>query len=60
MGVGVGLLPLFSVVLFGLLSDETQIWLGDLRVVCGCVGLVFFGFHLGGDAAGYMTTASCA
>ena len=29
----------FGFALSGLLSfDETQIWLGDLRVVCGCVG----------------------
>ena len=34
--------------LFGLLSDETQIWLGDLRVVwCGaCLVLFVFGSHV--------------
>ena len=43
VGVFVGLLPLFlfllCVVCF--LCNETQIWPGDLRVVCGCVVGVF-------------------
>ena len=38
VGVFVGLLPLFwfLLCLVCFLFDETQIWLGDLRVVCGC------------------------
>ena len=41
VGVFVGLLPLLCFLLLCLvcfLLDETQIWPGDLRVVCGCVG----------------------
>ena len=60
VGVVVGLLPLFLFLLclVCFLFDETQIWLGDLRVVCGfvvvCVCLFWCGF-----AALYMTTVSC-
>ena len=49
-------------VVCALLSDETQIWLGDLRVVWfgACVVLFLFGLHV--DCCNilqYMATVSC-
>ena len=60
VGVFVGLLPLFLLLLclVCFLFDETQIWPGDLRVVCGCVGC-FLICSCCGFAAMYMATASC-
>ena len=54
-----GLAP-FLVVVFGLLSDETQIWLGDLRVVlCGAVCFLFVCLLCMWIAALYMATVLC-
>ena len=50
-----GSCPVFCLVCC--LSDETQIWPGDLRVVCGWFFVVFC---LVGFAAAHMTTVSCA
>ena len=57
VGVFVGPCPFFGCCLSGLLSDETQIWLGDLRVVfcgAGCCVVLLCGLLLW-----YMTTVSC-
>ena len=51
-----GLAPFF-VAVFGVLSDETQIWLGDLRVVlCGAVCFLLVCFVPLWIAAMYMAT----
>ena len=54
-----GLAP-FLVAVFGLLSDETQIWLGDLRVVlCGAVCFLLVWLVRMWIAAVYMATELC-
>ena len=49
----------FLVAVFGLLSDETQIWLGDLRVVWCGASVSFVCLIRMWIAAPYMATVSC-